>query len=159
MPNFKCRQIIDNCVEMLEYLTHGILLMNGRLLRLMLAIIASFICPLAIAKDGLVAQLTFNKSAEGSNRTQSYQNAVLVNFNDTHTFDFHSFYSVKITTRTEDFEHINLVLTFKDLSSGKPFYIGAKELDIVVGGSKNLSFQLDNTNYKVNIDTSYRKLP
>ena len=124
-----------------------------------IATIFSIFALSATAEDGLVTQFVITKVVEGSNTQQSYNNAVLVNFNDVHTFDFNGLYSLKLTTRTEDFRKVNVLINLKDLSTGKPYYIGGHATDLTVGDSISFKLNRDGTTYTVDIDTSYGKLP
>jgi len=124
-----------------------------------IAITFSIFALSASAEDGLVAQFVITKVVEGSNTQQSYNNAVLVNFNDVHSFDFTGLYSLKLTTRTEDFKKVNVLINLKDLSTGKPYYIGGHATDLAVGDSTSFILNRDGSTYTVDIDTSFGKLP
>ena len=114
------------------------------------------------AKDGLVTQFTITKiikiSAESETR-QIYNRAVLVDFNETNSFDFKDLYTFKITTRTDNFKDVNVLISLKDLSSGKPYFIGVQSTDLTVGDAKSFKFEHSSVIYNVDIDTSYGKLP
>ena len=114
------------------------------------------------AKDGLVTQFTItktNKISEETETRQSYNRAVLVEFNETNSFDFKDLYTFKITTRTDNFKDVNLLITLKDLSSGKPYFIGVQSTDLTVGDAESFKFERSGVIYNVDIDTSYGKLP
>jgi hypothetical protein len=128
-------------------------------MKYIIAIIFSVFALSASAEDGLVTQFVITKVVEGSNTQQSYNNAVLVNFNDVHSFDFNGLYSLKLTTRTEDFKKVNVLINLKDLSTGKPYYIGGHATDLTVGDSTSFKLNRDGSTYTVDIDTSFGKLP
>jgi hypothetical protein len=128
-------------------------------MKYIIAIIFSVFALSASAEDGLVTQFVITKVVEGSNTQQSYNNAVLVNFNDVHSFDFNGLYSLKLTTRTEDFKKVNVLINLKDLSTGKPYYIGGHATDLTVGDSTSLKLNRDGRTYTVDIDTSFGKVP
>jgi hypothetical protein len=128
-------------------------------MKFIIAIIFSVFSLSASAEDGLITQFVITKVVDGSNTKHSYNNAVLVNFNDVHSFDFKGLYSLKLTTRTEDFKKVNVLINLKDLSTGKPYYVGGRATDLTVGDSTNFNFNRDGITYTVDIDTSYGKLP
>ena len=126
------------------------------------AIVFSFLSLNAIAEDGLVTQFVITKTvkiSEESETRQTYNNAVLVNFNDVHSIDFKDQYTFKITTRTDDFKKVNVLINLKDISTGKPYYIGGHATDLTVGDSTSFKFSNNKTTYSVELDTSYGKLP
>ena len=128
------------------------------------AIVFSFLSLNVIAEDGLVTQFVITKTikiSEESETRQIYNNAVLVNFNDVHSIDFKGQYTFKITTRTDDFKKVNVLINLKDISTGKPYYVGGHAMDLTVGDSTSFELNLNNTNttYSVELDTSYGKLP
>ena len=133
-------------------------------MRYVIVIIFSFLVLVAKAEDGLVTQFNITKItqvSENSATRQIYNNAVLVNFNDVHSFDFKDQYVFKITTRTDDFKEVNVVINLKDISTGKPYYVGGKAIDLIVGDSTKFKLKPSNTNltYNVELDTSYGVLP
>jgi len=128
-------------------------------MKYIIAIIFSVLALNVSAEDGLITQFVITKVAEGSNTQQTYNNAVLVNFNDVHSFDFNGLYSLKLTTRTEDFNKVNVLINLKDLSTGKPYYIGGHATDLTIGDSISFKLNRDGNNYTINIDTSFGKLP
>jgi hypothetical protein len=57
---------------------------------------------------------------------------------------------------------VNLVVTLKDLSSGKPVYAGSGAATVKVGALANVPFyqlQQASAKYEVSLDTSYGQLP
>ncbi len=111
------------------------------------------------SEDGLVVQFTIEEQADGSNTQQTYTNALLMTLNETHSFDFENLYTIKFKSRTENRKSVNLVVSIKDLSEGKPYYIGAKSLNIEIGSASSFVLNRNKTSYKIDIDTSYGKLP
>jgi hypothetical protein len=128
-------------------------------MKYIIAIVFSFLALNATAEDGLVTQFVITKTIDGSNERQSYNNAVLVNFNDVHSFDFKDLYTLKITTRTDDFKKVNVLINLKDISTGKPYYVGGHATDLTVGDSTSFKLSNNKTTYSVELDTSYGKLP
>lgn len=118
-----------------------------------------FISLSALAEDGMVIQFTIEESKIDSPSSQRYTNAVLMKMNETATFKIDDLYSVKFQTSSTDQKNVNVVFTLKDLSDGKPYYIGAKPIDTLIGDSSNIELQNAGSKYKITLDTSYGKLP
>ncbi|MGJ8694612.1 MAG: hypothetical protein ACSHW0_19315 [Thalassotalea sp.] len=128
------------------------------------AIVFSFLSLNAVAEDGLVTQFVITKTikiSEESETRKIYNSAVLVNFNEVNTIDFKDQYTFKITTRSDDFKKVNVLINLKDISTGKPYYVGGHAMDLTVGDSTSFKLNPSNTNitYSVELDTSYGKLP
>ncbi|MGJ8694626.1 MAG: hypothetical protein ACSHW0_19385 [Thalassotalea sp.] len=128
------------------------------------AIVFSFLSLNAVAEDGLVTQFVITKTikiSEESETRKIYNSAVLVNFNEVNTIDFKDQYTFKITTRSDDFKKVNVLINLKDISTGKPYYVGGHAMDLTVGDSTSFKLTPSNTNitYSVELDTSYGKLP
>lgn len=121
--------------------------------------IACLVAPAVWAEEGLVIQITIEEQAAGSATSEQYIDAILMRFNEVATVDFHDLYSVKVQSTTVDMKAINLVITLKDIVDGKPFYVGAKSVDITVGAVTEFSLQREGRNYKIALDTSFGKLP
>lgn len=111
------------------------------------------------AEEGLVIQFNIEEQAVGSASSEQYINAILMRSNEIVTVDFHDLYSVKVQSTTADMKAVNLVITLKDIVDGKPFYVGAKSVDLVVGSTAEFSLQREGRNYKITLDTSFGTLP
>ena len=114
----------------------------------------------AQANDGLVVHFTITKTA--GNKVTTYTNGVLVRLTEVSTFTFPGQYQVLLETRAVGDGAENLVVTVKDLSSGKSVYAGSGAANVQVGKSATIPFhQLAQAgaNYKVFVDTSYGQLP
>ena len=79
-------------------------------------------------------------------------------FNESVKFEFDKIYNVKFTSRTNR-EDTNLVITLHDWIDDKPYYIGAKSIDIAVGSTADIKLKKYGREYKIKIETSYGKLP
>jgi acetyl-CoA carboxylase carboxyltransferase component len=132
-------------------------------MRILIVLMLALAPIISQANDGLVIQYTIDESSDKKNNqaqaTQSYTNAILMAFNETTKFDADGLYKIKFTSKTENKETANLVITLHDWIDGKPYYVGAKSIDFVMGTM--FDFELKNYDrvYKVTIDTSYGKLP
>lgn len=114
----------------------------------------------AFAENGLVVHFTIKKTA-GSEVT-SYTNGALVRLTEASTLTFPGQYEMRLESRALSNNEENLVVTIKDLSSGKPVYAGSGAATVKVGKSVTLPFhQLaqSNASYEVFLDTSYGQLP
>jgi len=127
-------------------------------MRIILALFSILICTVVVAEDGLSVQFTIEEKVLGSHSVQSYTNSILMKFNESAKFEFKNIYNVKFTSRTLE-EKINLVVTLHDWIDGKPYYVGAKSIDIVVGSDFNFELEKYGRSYKLNIDTSFGILP
>lgn len=110
------------------------------------------------AEDGLSIQFTIEENELESKSVQTYTNSILMKFNESVKFEFDKIYNVKFTSRTNR-EDTNLVITLHDWIDDKPYYIGAKSIDIAVGSTADIKLKKYGREYKINIETSYGKLP
>lgn len=119
-----------------------------------------FVCAFAQAEDGLVVHFTISKTA--GNSVTTYTNGVLMRLTEASTFTFPGQYQILLEARAAGDGAENLVVTVKDLSSGKAVYAGSGAANVQVGRSATIPFhQLAraSANYKVFVDTSYGQLP
>ncbi|MBN8727847.1 MAG: hypothetical protein J0H15_09110 [Xanthomonadales bacterium] len=98
----------------------------------------AFVCASAQAKDGLVVHFTITKTA--GNNVSTYTNGVLMGLTETSTFTFPGQYQVLVEARAAGDGAENLVVTVKDLSSGKPVYAGSGAANVQVGKSTTIPF-------------------
>lgn len=110
------------------------------------------------AEDGLIIQFTIKESNIVNHTKRSYTNAILMKFNETAKFEFKNLYNIKFTTHPTN-DKTNLVITLHDWMEGKPYYVGAKSVDFKVGSTIDIVLEKYGRKYKINLDTSYGKLP
>ena len=111
------------------------------------------------AEDGVVIQFTIEATSYTGLDRSKYTNAVLQKLNETAEYELHNLYKVKVASTNLDKKNVNLVITLQDLSDGKPYYVGAKSLDLTIGSSRTYEHENNGSHYKINVDTSYGKLP
>ncbi|MCH9693153.1 MAG: hypothetical protein K0U72_01470 [Gammaproteobacteria bacterium] len=128
-------------------------------MRRFFAILLLLICPLALAEDGLTIQLIITEQADGSDRKQSYTNAILMRLNEEVSFDFADKYVFKVASRQVSSTKVSLVVTLKDVIDGKPYYVGAHPVDLEIGDQTEFRLQNYETSYTLNLDTSFGKIP
>jgi hypothetical protein len=128
-------------------------------MRKLLALALVIFCPTVFAEDGLTVQFTISEQAAGSDRTQSYTNAILMRFDEEVSFDLNDMYVLKIRSRTISDSQLNLLVTLKDVVDGKPYYVGASPVDVKVGDSATIELTRENISYVLNLDTSYGTIP
>ncbi|HNP64948.1 MAG TPA: hypothetical protein PKH39_13510 [Woeseiaceae bacterium] len=128
-------------------------------MRRLFAIFLVIFCPFAQAEDGLTIQLTITEQADGIDRIQSYTNAILMRFNEEVSFDFDGKYVFKVSSRQSDGTKLNLLVTLKDVIDGKPYYVGARPVEIEVGDQAEFEFHNYDTVYTLSLDTSFGKIP
>lgn len=120
----------------------------------------AFVSASAQAKGGLVVHFTITKT--DGNSVTTYTNGVLMRLTEASTFTFPGQYQVLLEARAAGDGAENLIVTVKDLSSGKPVYAGSGAAKVQVGKSATIPFhQLAraSASYKVFVDTSYGRLP
>lgn len=120
----------------------------------------ALVCASAQAEDGLVVHFTIVKTAGGAVTT--YTNGALMRLTESSAFTFPGQYQVLLEARAAGGGVEDLVVTVKDLSSGKPVYAGSGAASVQVGKSATIPFhQLAHAaaRYKVVVDTSYGRLP
>ncbi len=127
-------------------------------MKYILSILALLFSVTVIAEDGLSIQFTIEENELKSKSVQAYTNSILMKLNESVKFKFDNIYSVKFTSRTSE-ENINLVVTLHDWIDGKPYYVGAKSIEIAVGSTADIELKKYGREYRINIDTSYGKLP
>ena len=111
------------------------------------------------AEDGLVIQLTIDeKTSDGSEKSR-YINALLLSYPGTSVSKFPGQYEVKFQIDSPENDKFELVFTLKDISSGRPYYVGAVPVSVKSGESRAIHFERDNRVYNLVMDTSYGKLP
>ena len=110
------------------------------------------------ADDGLVLQFTIEESNISPAPNDSYTNAILMPFNNEVSADFPNLYQVKFKSSPLKDGRVNVLTTLKDLSDGKPYYVGAKDIDINVGERKSFKMERTGKTYTVTLDSSYGKL-
>lgn len=111
----------------------------------------------AIAEEGLVVRFAVEKTE--NNSKQSYTNAVLMKFNETVRFDFEKQYQIKIQSWLKAEGLVDLTVTVKDQTSGKPYYVGVATAVINVGDEKTIIIKEGVPQYAITLDTAYRELP
>lgn len=112
----------------------------------------------AYSEDGLVLQLTIEERVESSERMDSYTNAISMGFNDEVSGPLHNLYEIRVRTRQNTPTNLNILITLKDIIDGKPYYAGAKPVDLDIGEKTVLNFQLEKTTYRMLLDSSYGKI-
>jgi hypothetical protein len=117
-------------------------------------------CAIAHADDGLVVHFTIKKTA--GTQVNSYTNGVLIRLTEASDITFPGQYEMHLESRDMGNGEVNLVVTLKDLTSGKPVYAGSGAATVKVGAFANVSFhqlQQASAKYEVFLDTSYGELP
>jgi hypothetical protein len=125
-----------------------------------IAMLGLLFCGSAFGAEGLVVHFSVKKS--DANVTSTYANGLLMRLTEVSTQTFPGLYEMRVDARALNDGEVKLVLTLKDLSSGKPVYAGSAGTTLKVGASQTLSFhQLADAKvrYEVFVDTSYAQLP
>ena len=130
-----------------------------RFVQNLLCIILMMISSASFAEDGLVVQFTITETPNSSNQKYTYTNAVLMKFDEEVSFDFADSYVLKIRSRTEQGNSVNLLISLKDIIDSKSYYVGADAVTVAVGEKANIEFTRYDTAYEVLIDTSYGTIP
>lgn len=125
----------------------------------MLAIVLLLVSVTVSSDDGLVVQVTIHEETVDGTEGSRYTNALLMSFQETAVSTFPDQYEVKFQIDAPDKGKIDFVFTLKDLSSGKPYYVGAAPLSLRVGQSDEIRFDRNGRLYRVLLDTSYGVLP
>lgn len=128
-------------------------------LRSILCLALIVVSSTAVAEDGLVVQLTISKESLDGAEKSRYIDAVLLSYPGTSTIELSGLYEVKFQIDDSEAEELDLVFTLKDVSSGKPYYVGAESLSFKVGESSSVKFGRNGKTYDIVLDTSYGELP
>ena len=107
-------------------------------LKTIVFLVLALVCVSAQANDGLVMHFTITKTA--GNSVTTYTNGVLMRLTEAATFTFPNQYQVLLEARAAGDGAENLMVTVKDLSSGKPIYAGSGAANVQVGKSATISF-------------------
>lgn len=114
----------------------------------------------AFAQDGLAVHFIVSKfSAE---KQSSYANGVLMRQTDEATLKFPAQYEMRIESREIEDGTVNLMVTLKDLSAGKPIYAGSGAAKLKIGESRLIPLDATESQvarYTIFVDTAYGKLP
>jgi hypothetical protein len=124
------------------------------------ALLGLLFCASAFAENGLAVHFTIKKSA--GNETSTYTNGLLMRLTEASTMTFPEQYEMRIESRAVNDGKVDLVVTLKDLSSGKSVYAGSGATTLKVGASQTVSLhqlQSAQASYEIFMDTAYGKLP
>ena len=125
-----------------------------------IAFVLLFASASAFAKQGLVVHFTIKKIL--ANKTTTYTNGVLMKLTESSSFTFPGLYEMRLESRALAKDKENIVVTLKDISSGKPIYAGSNVATVKIGDMKTISLHElhgTQTQYEVTLDTSYGELP
>ncbi|MEM6483623.1 MAG: hypothetical protein AAF662_01375 [Pseudomonadota bacterium] len=111
------------------------------------------------AEEGLVVQFQVTEQSQGNTERTGITSAVLMRLNEEVSLELGEMYIVKIAANQMESERVSLLLTLKDIVEGRPFYVGAKSVQLVVGEQSKFQFERDGTTYDIGIDTAYGKIP
>ena len=117
-------------------------------------------CTFAYAENGLVVHFTIKKTV--GSEVSTYTNGVLMRLTEASTLTFPGQYEMRLESHATTEGKENLVVTLKDISSGKPVYAGSGATTLQVGKSATVPFhQLAQAKagYEIFMDTSYGQLP
>jgi len=131
----------------------------GRLMRKVALLALAMMSGVACAEDGLVIQFNIEEKSISSTATSKYINAGLMRLDETATFHFVNQYEIKVDSTRVSEGRVRLVITLKDLSEGKSYYVGAKPVELSVGESASLSFATTDSSYSLILDTAFGKIP
>ena len=115
--------------------------------------------PLCRGEDGLVIQYHIEEVSAESQEKSSYINAVMMKFGEEHSFFVENLYVLKFYPLLDRGQRLSLVTTLKDIENGKPYYVGAEEIELEIGESKTIDLERERSTYKITLDTSYGTLP
>ncbi|QCZ94677.1 hypothetical protein [Salinimonas iocasae] len=128
-------------------------------MRFLIILVALLVTTSIQAEDGLFTRLFFEKLKTDSNVAQSYNTGFLAEFNSNNTVDIAELYNLHIINRKLEDGTVNIFISLKDISTGKPYNIGANAEDFVIGEQKSFSFENNGYHYSISIDTSLNALP
>ncbi len=130
-----------------------------KLKHLLCVLTISLVAPHSMAEDGLVIQLTISEQAEGANDKRDFTTSVLMKFDEEVSIDLSDWYVLKVRSRPNGEQTVDLLVTLKDIVEGKPYYVGADAVTLKIGESTDMSFNNYQTEYSISLDTSFGKLP
>lgn len=128
-------------------------------MRLLLFLVVMFCMP-AFAQDGMVIHFIVSKTS--ANKQSTYANGVLMQKTGAATLTFPTQYEMRIESREIGDGAVNLMITLKDLSIGKPIYAGSGATKLNIGESRVIPLDATESQaarYKIFVDTAYGKLP
>ncbi|MDJ0758291.1 MAG: hypothetical protein QNJ19_02790 [Woeseiaceae bacterium] len=110
-------------------------------------------------EDGLIIQFKISEHAGGSDSRSSINSSVLMRLSEEVSFEIGGQYVLKIESKRDGEERVSLLVSLKDIVDGKPYYVGAGSAALKIGEKTQLSLRNYETNYTIDLDTSYGKLP
>jgi len=113
----------------------------------------------SFAEDGLVVQFTITEVPNSSNEKRTYTNAILMKLDEEVSFDLNDLYVLKIRSRPEQDDSVNLLISLKDIIDDKPYYVGADAVTVAIGDKANIELAKYDTSYAISLDTSYGTIP
>lgn len=128
--------------------------------RIAMALSCLLLCGSAVSEEGLVVRFTIKKTAV--ELTKTYTSGVLVRMGEAASLTIPNEYEMRLESSPEGNDQVNLVISLKDLSSGRPVYAGSGATTLKVGDSTTLALhQLAQApwKYAVFLDTAYGQLP
>lgn len=111
------------------------------------------------AEEGLVVQFTITEVPNSSNEKRTYTNAILMRLDEEVSFDFNDLYVLKIRSRPEQDDSVNLLISLKDIIDNKPYYVGADSVTVAIGDKASIELAKYDTSYAISLDTSYGTIP
>jgi hypothetical protein len=114
----------------------------------------------AASEEGLVVRFTIKKTA--GEVTKTYTSGVLVQMREAASLSIPNEYDMRLESRPGGSDQVNLIISLKDLSSGRPVYAGSGVTTLKVGESTTLEIQqLEQApaKYEAFLDTAYGQLP
>lgn len=83
----------------------------------------------------------------------------MMKFGEEHSFFVEDLYALKFYPLLDSDQRLSLVTTLKDVENGKPYYVGAEEIELEIGESQAIELEREESTYTITLDTSYGTHP
>ena len=127
-------------------------------MKLFSVLLVSFIASISFAEQGLVLRFAIEKN-DASDITQRYENAVLVSFNEKHSFQIPDQYELNVFAENTDTNTANVRFEYSDIQKDNARLIDQYNGQIQIDGSASQTMNNAGTEYQLTLWATYGELP
>lgn len=127
-------------------------------MKLFSVLLVNFIASIAFAEQGLVLRFAIEKN-DASDITQRYENAVLVSFNEEHSFQIPDLYELKVFAENTDTNTANVRFEYSDIQNDNVEFIDQYNDQILINGTASQTIKNTETEYQLTLWATYGELP
>jgi Fe-S cluster assembly iron-binding protein IscA len=126
--------------------------------KLLSLLLVSLVASISFAEQGLVLRFAIEKN-DASDITQRYENAVLVSFNEEHSFQIPDLYELKVFAENTDTNTANVRFEYSDIQNDNVEFIDQYNGQILIDGTASQTMNNAGTEYQLTLWATYGELP